>query len=137
MCLFIALSAFLAARIILALGSRNIRRGPAWDCGYPDASPATKYTASTFAQPVRRALGNIVFVARDHFDMPAPGDTRPARLGVEVRDRAFESLYAPISRAVDFCADQLNKAHFLTIQGYLSLVFAALVLLLLVVAIWQ
>lgn len=114
-----------------------MRRGPAWDCGYPDPSPATQYTGSSFAQPVRRALGNIVFVARDHLDMPAPGDTRPARLGVEVRDRVFEGLYAPISRAVDFCADQLNKFHFLTIQGYLSLVFAALVLLLLLVAIWQ
>jgi hydrogenase-4 component B len=137
LCLFIALSAFLAARLVQALGSRKTRRGPAWDCGYPDPSPATQYTGSSFAQPVRRALGNIVFVARDHLEMPAPGDTRPARLGVEIRDRAFEGLYAPISRAVDFCADQLNRAHFLTIQGYLSLVFAALVLLLLVVAIWQ
>jgi hydrogenase-4 component B len=137
LCLFIALSAFLAARLVQALGSRKTRRGPAWDCGYPDPSPATQYTGSSFAQPVRRTLGNIVFVARDHLEMPAPGDTRPARLGVEIRDRAFEGLYAPISRAVDFCADQLNRAHFLTIQGYLSLVFAALVLLLLVVAIWQ
>jgi len=136
-CLFVAISAFLAARVIHVLGSRNTRRGPAWDCGYPDPSPATQYTASSFAQPVRRALGNIVFLARDHLDMPTPGDTRPARLGVEIRDRAFEGLYAPLSGAVDFCADQLNKAHFLTIQGYLSLVFAALVLLLLVVAIWQ
>ena len=137
LCLFIALSAFLAARIVQALGSRKTRRGPAWDCGYPDPSPATQYTGSSFAQPVRRALGNIVFVARDHLDMPLPGDTRAARLGVEIRDRVFEGLYRPISRAVEYCADQLNRAHFLTIQGYLSLVFAALVLLLLVVAIWQ
>jgi len=136
-CLFIAMSAFLAARIIHAFGSRNRRRAPAWDCGYPDPSPATQYTASSFAQPIRRALGNVVFIARDHLDMPAPGDTRPARLGVEIRDRVFEGLYAPISSAVGFCADQLNKAHFLTIQGYLSLVFAALVMLLLAVAVWQ
>ncbi len=136
-CLFIAMSAFLAARIIHSAASRKTRRAPAWDCGYPDSSPATQYTASSFAQPVRRALGNVVFVARDHLDMPAPGDTRPARLGIEIRDRVFEWLYAPISIAVAFCADQLNRAHFLTIQGYLSLVFAALVLLLLLVAIWQ
>ena len=136
-CLFIAMSAFSAARLVYAFGSRRTRRAPPWDCGFPDSSPTTQYTASSFAQPVRRALGNIVFVARDHLDMPAPGDTRPARLGIEIRDRAFEGLYAPIARAVEFCADRLNKAHLLTIQGYLSLVFAALVLLLLVVAIWQ
>ena len=81
-------------------------------------------------------LGNVAFVARDHLDMPAPGDTRPARFGIEIHDRVFEGLYTPISRAVDFCASQLNRLHFLTIQGYLGLVFGALVALLLVIAIW-
>jgi hydrogenase-4 component B len=134
---FIGISSFLAARLIHAFASRRTRRGAAWDCGYPDPSSLTQYTGSSFAQPIRRTLNSIVFVARDHLDMPPPGDIRPARFGVEIRDRAFEGLYAPIARGVDFCAAQLNKAHFLTIQGYLSLVFAALVLLLLVVAIWQ
>ncbi|HXY58503.1 MAG TPA: hydrogenase 4 subunit B [Methylocystis sp.] len=136
-CLFIAMSAILAARLIHVFASGSTRRGPPWDCGCPDPSPITQYTGSSFAQPVRRALGNIVFVARERLDMPAPGDTRAARLGIEIRDRVVEGLYAPISRATDFCADQLNKAHFLTIQGYLGLVFGALVMLLLMVAIWQ
>ncbi|HXW70504.1 MAG TPA: hydrogenase 4 subunit B [Methylocella sp.] len=136
-CIFIVVSAFLAARVIHVFASRKVRRGAAWDCGFPDPSPMTQYTGSSFAQPIRRALGNVVFVAKDHLDMPTPGDMRAARLGIEIRDRVFEYLYAPISRSVGFCADQLNKAHFLTIQGYLSLVFAALVMLLLVVAIWR
>lgn len=135
--ILIGISSILAARIIHVFASGDTRRAAAWDCGYPDPSPLTQYTGSSFAQPIRRTLGNVAFVARDHLDMPAPGDTRPARFGVEIRDRVFEGIYAPISRSVDFCAGQLNKAHFLTIQGYLSLVFAALVLLLLVVAIWQ
>ena len=134
--IFIVFSAVVAARIIHGLGSHALRRGPAWDCGYPDASPVTQYTGSSFAEPIRRTLGNVAFVARDHLDMPAPGDTRPARFGVEIHDRVFEGLYTPISRAVDFCAGQLNRLHFLTIQGYLGLVFGALVALLLVIAIW-
>jgi hydrogenase-4 component B len=137
MCIFIVTSAFLAARLIHLVASRKVRRGPAWDCGYPDSNPMTQYTGSSFAQPIRRTLGNIVFVVRDHLDMPAPGDTRPARLGIEIRDRIYESIYAPISRAVIFCADKLNSVHYLSIQGYLGLVFGALVTLLLVVAIWQ
>ena len=134
--IFIVFSAVVAARIIHGLGSHALRRGPAWDCGYPDASPVTQYTGSSFAEPIRRTLGNVAFVARDHLDMPAPGDTRPARFGIEIHDRVFEGLYTPISRAVDFCAGQLNRLHFLTIQGYLGLVFGALVALLLVIAIW-
>jgi hypothetical protein len=133
---FIIFSASVAALIVRQFGSKAIRRGPAWDCGYPDPSPATQYTASSFAQPIRRTLGSVAFVARDHLDMPPPGDTRPARFGIEVHDRVWDGIYTPILRGVDFCADQLNKMNYLTIQEYLGLVFIALVGLLLVIAIW-
>ena len=62
--------------------------------------------------------------------------SRPARFGVEIHDRVWEGIYTPILRAVDFCAGQLDRTHFLTIQGNLGLVFATLVALLLVIAIW-
>jgi len=133
---FIVSSASLTAWIVRRFGSNVLRRGPAWDCGYPDPSPVTQYTGSSFAQPIRRTLGNVAFVARDHLDMPPPGDIRPARFGIEIRDRVWDGIYTPILRGVNFCADQLDKTHFLTIQGYLGLVFIALVSLLLVIAIW-
>ncbi len=134
--LFIVFSAFFAALIVRVLGSNASRRGPAWGCGYPDPGTAAQYTGSSFAQPIRRTLGNVAFVARDHLEMPPPGDTRPARFGVEIHDRVWDGVYTPILRAVDFCAGQLDRTHFLTIQGYLGLVFATLVALLLVIAIW-
>ena len=134
--IFILFSAFLSAWIVRLLGTHALRRGPAWDCGYPDPSPVTQYTGSSFAEPIRRTLGHVAFVARDHLDMPPPGDIRPARFGVEIRDRVWDYVYSPIQMSVEFGADQLNKTHFLTIQGYLTLVFIALVSLLLVVAIW-
>jgi formate hydrogenlyase subunit 3/multisubunit Na+/H+ antiporter MnhD subunit len=133
---FIIFSASVAALIVRQFGSKAIRRGPAWDCGYPDPSPATQYTGSSFAQPIRRTLGNVAFVARDHLDMPPPGDIRPARFGIEVHDRVWDGIYTPILRGVEFCADQLNRMNYLTIQEYLGLVFIALVGLLLVIAIW-
>ena len=42
----------------------------------------------------------------------------------------------PISKGVDFAAGRLNRLQFLTIRQYLSLVFLALVSLLLVLALW-
>ncbi|PWB82788.1 MAG: hydrogenase 4 subunit B [Methylocystaceae bacterium] len=134
---FIAFSAVVASRVIHRFGSRAARRGPAWDCGYPDPSPVTQYTASSFAQPIRRTFGDVAFVAREHLDMPPPGDTRPARFDVEIRDRVMEGVYARIATAIDFCAGRLDRLHFLPIQGYLALVFSALVALLLVIAIWR
>jgi hypothetical protein len=47
--LFMVISGVLAAFAIHRLASDRLRRAPAWDCGYPDASPATQYTASSFA----------------------------------------------------------------------------------------
>jgi len=134
--LFMTISGTLAALAIHRFASNRLRRAPAWDCGYPDASPATQYTATSFAQPIRRVFGTVVFRAREHGFMPPPGDTRPARLTVELHDVIWETLYAPIVIGIGFAADRLNRLQFLTIRQFLSLVFGALVILLLVLAIW-
>jgi hydrogenase-4 component B len=134
--LFMVMSGTLAAFAIHRLASDRLRRAPAWDCGYPDASPATQYTASSFAQPIRRVFGTVLFRAREQVEMPPPGDMRPARFVVDMRDLIWDELYAPIAAAIGIAADRLNRLQFLTIRQFLSLVFAALVGLLLVLAIW-
>jgi hypothetical protein len=133
--IFVTLSGSIAAFAIHRLASDRLRRAPAWDCGYPDPSPATQYTASSFAQPIRRVYGTTIFRAREIGVMPPPGSRLPARLTVELRDLIWDALYAPISGFVAFATERLNILQFLTIRRYLSLVFAALVLLLLVLAI--
>jgi hypothetical protein len=134
---FIAASATIAAVAIHRLASRAVRRAPAWDCGFPVPDPATQYTAGSFAQPIRRVFGTLIFAAREHVDMPPPGDARPARLHVDLRDLVWDWLYAPVESIVGTAAGHLNKVQFLSIRRYLSLVFTALVVLLLVIAIWQ
>jgi len=134
--IFIASSAMLAAEVIHRFASRAVRRAPAWDCGYPDPSTATQYTADSFAQPLRRVFGEVVFLSRERVEIPPPGDTRSARLTVRLRDLVWDVIYAPIGGWVSYASEQLNCLQFLTIRQYLSLVFAALVTLLLVVAIW-
>jgi len=134
--LFMVSSGGLAAFAIHRLASDKLRRGPAWDCGYPDPSPATQYTGDSFAQPIRRVFGSVVFGAREIGEVPPPGSSAPARLTVELRDLIWERLYAPITTAINFAAEHLNYLQFLTIRRYLTLVFAALILLLLVLAIW-
>ena len=117
--------------------SRALRRGPAWGCGFSDPVPAAQYSGAGFAQPIRRVFGTLVFYARDHVDMPAPGDTRPARFRIELHDPIWEGIYQPIAAAVGLASERLNHLQFLTIRRYLSLVFATLVTLLLVLAIWS
>jgi hydrogenase-4 component B len=79
----------------------------------------------------------MVFRATEHVDMPPPGDTGPARLTVELRDPVWDAIYAPIVVGIRFTADRFNRVQFLTIRQFLSLVFGALIILLLVLAVWS
>ncbi len=135
--LFIVISAALAAFAIHRFASNRLRRAPAWDCGYPELSPATQYTAMSFSQPIRRVFGSVVFQAREATKMPPPGDTRAAWLKVELHDPVWDYLYAPVGIGIGRAADRLNRLQFLSIRRFLMLVFGALVILLLVLAVWS
>jgi hydrogenase-4 component B len=135
--IFIAISAGVAALLIHRFASRAVRRGPAWGCGFPEFSPVAQYSGASFAQPIRRIFASLVLGARETVDMPPPGETRAARLTVTIIDPIWTKLYLPITRAVAWVADHLNGLQFLTIRQYLSLVFGALVTLLLVLALWH
>src|SRR5437868_11433597 len=90
--LFIAASASLAAFAIHRLASHRVRRAPAWDCGFPNPSPVTQYSADSFSQPIRRVFGTFAFRAREQVDMPAPGDMTPARFKVDLADLAWQMI---------------------------------------------
>jgi formate hydrogenlyase subunit 3/multisubunit Na+/H+ antiporter MnhD subunit len=135
--LFIAFSASLAAYAIHRLASRVTRRAPIWDCGFPDPDPVLQYTAGSFSQPIRRVFGTLLFRASERVEMPAPGSMRPARFALKLEDLSWNFLYLPVAEGIRVATDRLNVLQFLTIRRYLSLVFGALILLLLVIAIWR
>lgn len=134
---FVALTGAAAAWLAHRLGNRALRRGPAWDCGFPEPSPLTQYGAGSFAQPLRRGLGTVLLRAREEVEMPPPGDMSPARLRVRMRDLIWEGLYLPLAVAVARVATAANRLQFLTIRRYLSLVMGSLVGLLVVLTLWR
>jgi len=133
---FIAFTTVAAVRTIHRFASDRLRRAPAWDCGFPNADSASQYTAASFAQPIGRVFGETMFRTREEVDMPAPGELRPARLTLSMRDLIWDAVYGRIQGLVDYLSRRLNILQFLTIRLYLSLVFAVLVILLLAVSIW-
>lgn len=135
----IALVAAAAAVAIHRLASARVRRSIPWGCGFADPDPAavSQYTASSLAQPIRRAFAGTVFAARDQVEMPEPGDTAPARFAVRLADPAWDGLFAPLLRAVDAASAAMDRLRHMTIRQYLTLIFLALVALLAVVAVVQ
>jgi hypothetical protein len=134
--IFLLFSGTLIAMLVHRFSGRRTRMSPAWDCGFPDPSPLTQYSASGFSQPLRRVYGTTVFSASETVDMPPPGDRRPARLTVRLRDYIWAKLYAAPARLVLRASDRLNMLQFLTIRSYLMLMFSALIILLLNAAVW-
>lgn len=134
---FVLGSAALTAFAVHRLATRGVRKAPPWDCGFPDPSPATQYTGDSFAQPVRRVFGAIVFRSHETVDMPEPGDNRPARMTKVTHDPVWETLYEPLAGLVGWIGTVMNRMQFLTIRRYLSFVFAALIVLLLALAVGQ
>jgi formate hydrogenlyase subunit 3/multisubunit Na+/H+ antiporter MnhD subunit len=135
--LFIAVSASLTVLAIHRFASHALRRAPAWDCGFPDPRPETQYTSGSFAQPIRRVYGAVVFRTHETVTMPPPGDVSAARIEKHISDPVWDLFYAPIAGAIWHLSQMLNVLQFLTIRRYLGFVFAALVILLLTLALWQ
>ncbi|MBF0175579.1 MAG: hydrogenase 4 subunit B [Magnetococcales bacterium] len=134
---FVALSSSMAALFIHKRASNVVRKGPAWDCGFPDPSTMSQYTGNSFSQPIRRVFASVCFRAREKVFMPRPGDPRPASLTVTMLDPIWEFIFAPLGRFVVRFSIRADRMHFLTIRQFLSIMFAALILLLTVVAIWR
>ena len=134
---FIAVSAGVAAWLVHRFASRELRRAPAWDCGFPLDAPDTQYGAASFAQPIRRAAGTTVFSVTERVTMPKPGSNAPARFEVTMRDPVWDLLYSRIASVVSWLGGKANYLQFLTIRKYLSVVFASLVLLLLLLTLWN
>ncbi len=135
--LFVALSAIATMLVVHFISNRGTRRSPAWDCGFPDASPATQYSASSFSQPLRRVYRGIVLGSVEVLEMPPPGDLRPGRFAVRYRDHAWRNLYRRPAVALLFLAGRFNAFQFLTIRRYLVLMFSTLIALLIIMAVWM
>jgi len=134
---FLAASGTMTAAVIHRFATRATRRSAIWDCGFPLDAPQTQYGSASFAMPIRRVFGSVVFDVRERVDMPRPGEMRAASFHLRVLDPAWHYFYGPLARNVGKLATSLNGLQFLTIRRYLTLVFCTLIALLVVVALWR
>jgi hypothetical protein len=123
--------------VIHRFATRATRRSAIWDCGFPLDAPQTQYASASFAMPIRRVFGTVVFNVLERVDMPRPGEMRAGAFRLRVLDPAWRFGYGPLARAVSTAATRLNQLQFLTIRSYLTLVFCTLIVLLVVVAAWR
>ncbi|MBI3903598.1 MAG: hydrogenase 4 subunit B [Nitrosomonadales bacterium] len=104
----------------------RLRRGPAWDCGFPAQTARMQDTAEGFGQPIRQIFEWFMGVVRQ---MPTPFDLHP-HFHSETHDLLWNIFYAPIKRVNEMVGSQVGKLQHGRIHVYLLYSFVTLLALL-------
>ncbi|WP_295393370.1 hydrogenase 4 subunit B [uncultured Thiodictyon sp.] len=121
----IGLTAFWGLNHLWARGApvRWVRRGDAWDCGFAPPSQRMQYTATSFAQPIRRVFG-LLFTIDESVTQQEDGT---ARHRLKIGDRFWGWLYLPIADAVESAAKRVVRLQSGSVRVYLGWTLATLV----------
>ena len=104
----------------------RLRRGAAWDCGYPAQTARMQDSADGFGQPIKQIFEHFFGLSRA---IPSPFDTHP-HYQSEVRDRLWEIFYRPIARSVEAVSRWASVLQQGRIAVYLLYSFVTLIALL-------
>jgi len=107
----------------------RLRRGPAWDCGFPAQNARMQDSAEGFGQPIRRIFEPFFLIERE---VPTPFDAQPRYHG-RSEDRLWFLLYLPIKRIAEKLSGWAALLQHGRIHLYLTYTFATLVVLLIFV----
>jgi len=119
----------LTIQIVHRLYHGRLRKGPAWDCGFPLQTPRMQDTAEGFGQPIRQVFEAFFRIERM---LPSPFNERP-HYKVTIDDRLWHWLYLPIAHATDAVARLAGRIQQGRISVYLIYSFLTLLALLLFV----
>ncbi|MCU0937474.1 MAG: hydrogenase 4 subunit B, partial [Gammaproteobacteria bacterium] len=86
------------------LARSAVRRCDAWDCGFSPPDARMQYTATAFAQPIRRVFGLLFRIEEGVEDTAGR-----LRFSLHVDDRAWGLLYAPVARFVERSASRIVR----------------------------
>ena len=107
----------------------RLRRGPAWDCGFPAQNARMQDTAEGFGQPIRRIFEPFFLIERE---VPTPFDVQPRYHG-RSEDRLWHLLYLPVKRITEKLSGWAALLQHGRIHLYLAYTFVTLVVLLIFV----
>lgn len=122
----IGLCVLLIFALVRRLYHGRVRRVPPWDCGFAAQTARMQDTAEGFGQPIRHLFGSFFRIRRR---LPAATDSAP-EYALELSDRFWTGLYAPIGGAVETLARWIGILQQGRISLYLLYSFVTLLVLL-------
>ncbi|TXT23841.1 MAG: NADH/ubiquinone/plastoquinone (complex I) [Gallionellaceae bacterium] len=127
----VLLLVIVAGSLLIALTVKKfvhgrLRRGPAWDCGFPAQTARMQDTAEGFGQPIRQIFEWYMGVVRK---VPTPFDKHP-HFHSETHDLLWNIFYAPVKRLNETVGALMGKLQHGRIHIYLLYSFVTLLALL-------
>jgi len=117
------------AWLVRRLALPGTRRADAWDCGFSPPDARMQYTGTAFAQPMRR-----VFRPMFRVDEALEGEGENQRYRLQISDRAWALLYAPVATGVQRAARRVTWLQSGSVRAYLGWSLATLLVLLWVIS---
>jgi hypothetical protein len=115
--------------------NRRLRLGDTWGCGRIGQTPRMEYTATAFAEPLRRVFAELYRPTRE-LTIDFKPESRYFVQSIEYKSEitpVFDRLiYDPFLRLVWFAAQQVRRLQAGSLHLYLVYVTVVLVILLLV-----
>lgn len=119
----------LTTLLVRRLYHGRLRRGPAWDCGFPEQNARMQDTAEGFGQPIRRIFEPFFKIESE---LPTPFDEHPRYHG-RSEDLLWYVLYLPIRKLTEKLSGWASLLQHGRIHLYLTYTFVTLVVLLIFV----
>ncbi|MBU1447189.1 MAG: hydrogenase 4 subunit B [Gammaproteobacteria bacterium] len=116
----------LSVLLVRRLYHGRLRRGAAWDCGFPAQTARMQDTAEGFGQPIRRIFEPFFRIERE---VPGAFDTHPKYHG-HSDDKLWFLLYLPLKDLTEKLSGWASLLQHGRIHLYLAYTFATLVVLL-------
>jgi len=104
----------------------RLRRGAAWDCGYPWQTARMQDSADGFGQPIKQIFEQFFGLSRE---VPSPFDSHP-HYQSEVSDPLWKIIYRPIVNLVEAISRHVSVLQQGRISVYLLYSFVTLIALL-------
>lgn len=127
--LAVATVMLLTTLLVRRLYHGRLRRGAAWDCGYPAQNARMQDTAEGFGQPIRRIFEPFFKIESE---LPSPFDEHPKYQG-RTEDRLWFLLYMPIKQLTQMLSGWASLLQHGRIHLYLTYTFVTLIVLLIFV----
>ncbi|MGE0080513.1 MAG: hydrogenase 4 subunit B [Thiohalomonadaceae bacterium] len=127
------LLALIVAAAVWALhrgGVRRVRRCDAWDCGFAPPNNRMQYTATAFAQPIRRVFTHLFLVD----EAVVPRSDGGQRHQLTIGDRTWGLVYVPVARWVEAASRRVVRLQSGNVRLYLGWTLATLLVLLWIIS---